>query len=87
MNSRISLKGRGPDDGWFIPARTLLDARLFHPPSNVAGKKIKTGRQESLQMGRVVKKVFAKEYEDSVDSVAKPQPLAESEIIEAPSES
>jgi hypothetical protein len=36
-------------DGWFIPARTLLDARLFHSKPNVAGLKRKTGRRTSLQ--------------------------------------
>jgi len=39
-------------DGWFIPVRTLLDARLFHFLPKVAGHKRKTGRQTSLQTGQ-----------------------------------
>ena len=39
MQAEKNLAGIGSGGGWFIPARTLLDARLFHSPPNVAPKR------------------------------------------------
>ena len=47
-------------NGWFIPASTLLDARLFHSPPKVAVSEKRTGLQTSVQMGQTTRKKVCK---------------------------
>jgi hypothetical protein len=57
-------------DGWFIPARTLLDAQLFHSPPKVAHLKRQTGHQTSRQMGQVAGEKFVRGIRDRVAGAA-----------------
>jgi hypothetical protein len=51
-------------DGWFIPVRTLLEARLFHSPPKVAPKGKRQAANRASRWVRSRGKKFVKEERD-----------------------